>query len=71
MVEALIDVWRECLIDGERIELENFLVLEVKEIDRSANSGTLVHSIRQQAAPRIIRRVIVKSSKYLKSALVK
>jgi nucleoid DNA-binding protein len=29
MLEALIDVWTEELASGGRIELENFLVLEV------------------------------------------
>lgn len=71
MLETLIDLWRERLIHGERIEIENFFVLEVKEIDRGTNSGTLLHSNQQQTAPRIIRRVIVKPSKHLKSALVK
>ena len=71
VLETLIEVWTETLAAGERIELENFMVLEVKEIDRGANSGTLVHANRQEAAPRVIRRVTVKLSKRLKSTLLR
>ncbi|MBZ0277748.1 MAG: HU family DNA-binding protein [Anaerolineae bacterium] len=39
VIEALIDVWTEELVSGDCIELENFLVLEVKEIDRGERRG--------------------------------
>jgi len=39
MLEALIDVWSEELASGVRIELENFLVLEVQPIDRGERRG--------------------------------
>lgn len=42
MLEALIEVWSEELTDSGRIELENFLVLEVKRIDRGEQAGTLL-----------------------------
>jgi nucleoid DNA-binding protein len=71
MLETLIAVWTESLVVGERIELENFMALEVKEIDRGTNSGTLFHANRQEAAPRVIRRVRVRLSKRLKSTLVR
>ena len=38
MLEALVEVWTEELADGGRIELENFLVLEVRQIDRGTNA---------------------------------
>ncbi|MBZ0276219.1 MAG: HU family DNA-binding protein, partial [Anaerolineae bacterium] len=38
MLETLIDVWTEELVAGGRMELENFFVLEVKEIDRGMQS---------------------------------
>ncbi len=71
MLEALVEVWIQSLVDGERVELENFFVLEVKEIDRGINTGILVHSSQSQVAPRVIRRLILKPSKHLKSLLVK
>jgi nucleoid DNA-binding protein len=65
VVETLVDVWTEALVAGERIELENFLVLEVKAIDRGEQAGTLSSG----KAPRVIRRVVVKASKRLKRLL--
>ncbi|MCB9451489.1 MAG: HU family DNA-binding protein [Anaerolineaceae bacterium] len=65
MLEALIDVWTEELVAGGRIELENFLVLEVKEIDRGENAGKL----KGGEAPRCVRRVVVRGSRKLKEAL--
>jgi nucleoid DNA-binding protein len=54
VVEALVDVWTEELVAGGRIELENFLVLETKTIDRGANAGKL----KGGDAPRYVRRVV-------------
>ncbi|MDX1994389.1 MAG: HU family DNA-binding protein [bacterium] len=65
MLEALIEVWTEELVSGSRIELENFLILEVKEIDRGETPGKLNHN----QAPQVIRRLIVRSSKTLKQKL--
>ncbi len=65
MLEALIDVWTEELASSGRIELQNFLVLEVQRIDRGERRGIL--STGQ--APRTIRRVTLRVSKQLKSRL--
>ena len=62
MVEALIDVWTEELASGGRIELENFLVLEVQRIDRGERRGLLSTGEPRQ----IIHRLVVRPSKKLK-----
>jgi len=67
VLETLIDVWTEELVAGGRIELENFLVLETKAIDRGENCGKLSSG----AAPRKIQRINLRVSKYLKSQLIK
>jgi nucleoid DNA-binding protein len=66
MLDALIDVWIETIINGEKIEIENLFVIEVKEIDRGMNAGTLTG---KQISPRVIRRVVVRVSKRLKRSL--
>jgi nucleoid DNA-binding protein len=65
MLEALIEVWTEELIGGRRIELENLFILETQTIDRGENAGAL----NSGDAPRMIQRVILRSSKRLKQAL--
>lgn len=60
MLEALIDVWTEELVSGGRIELENFLVLEVQTIERPANRLLPNHTFR---------KVTVRVSKYLRKRL--
>lgn len=62
MLETLVEVWTEELVAGGRIELENFLVLEVKVIDRGENTGMLKGS----KAPRCVRRVTLRMSKKLR-----
>lgn len=65
MVEALIEVWTDELASGGRIELENFLVLEVQRIDRGERRGML-----STGEPRrVIRRVVVRPSKQLKARI--
>jgi len=65
MLEALIDVWFDELASGGRIELENFLVLEVQRIDRGERRGML-----STGEPRrVIRRVVVRPSKQLKARI--
>lgn len=71
MLETLVDVLTEELVSGGRIELENFIILEVREIKRGTNSGILFHSDRNNPAPQIIRRILMRPSKRLKSALLK
>lgn len=65
MLEALVEVWTEELVAGGKIELENFLVLEVQTIDRGEQRGTLASG----EAPRMIRRVTMRVSKQLKQCL--
>lgn len=65
MLEALIDVWTESLVAGERIELENFIVLETLTIDRGKVSGKL----NGKPAPRYIRRLSLRVSKHLKQTI--
>jgi hypothetical protein len=69
MLEALIEVWSEELAQAGRIELENFLVLEVKSIDRGEQAGTLLIGGKLRRAPRVIRRLTVRPSKSLKGRL--
>ena len=69
MLESLIEVWSEELASGGRIELENFLVLEVKSIDRGENAGTLLVGGKLRRAPRFIRQLVVKPSKRLRALL--
>ena len=62
MLEALIDVWTEELASGGRIELQNFLVLEVQRIDRGERRGML-----STGEPRrVVHRLVVRPSKKLK-----
>lgn len=65
VVETLMDVWTEELVAGGRIELEKFMVLETKTIDRGANAGKL----KGGDAPRYVRRVVVRVSKQLRKNL--
>jgi nucleoid DNA-binding protein len=65
MLEALVEVWAEELVAGGKIELENFLVLEVQTIDRGERHGILASG----EAPRLIQRVTIRVSKQLKRRL--
>jgi nucleoid DNA-binding protein len=67
MLEALIDVWFDELSSGGRIELQNFLVLEVQRIDRGERRGML--STGQPR--RVIYRLVVRPSKRLRARLSK
>jgi nucleoid DNA-binding protein len=69
MLEALIEVWSEELAADGRIELENFLVLEVKRIDRGEQAGALLIGGKLCHAPRVIKKLIVRPSKSLKRKL--
>jgi len=67
MLEALIEVWTEELVSGGRIELQNFLVLEVQRIDRGERRGML----RSGEPRQVIHRLVVRPSKRLKRQLQK
>jgi nucleoid DNA-binding protein len=69
MLEALVMVWTEELVKGGRIELENFLVLEVKSVDRGQHAGHLRMGGKLRRAPRVIKKLTVKPSKSLKGRL--
>ncbi len=71
MLEALIEVWSDELAQEGRIELENFLVLEVKRIDRGENTGHLLVGGKLKHAPRFIRKLVVKPSKRLRALMKK
>ena len=57
-----IDVWFEELAVGGRIELQNFLVLEVQRIDRGERRGMLISGQPR----RVIHRLVVRPSKQLR-----
>ncbi len=69
VLETLVEVWTEELVNGGRIELENFIVLETKTIDRGEHVGILKNKSRELQAPRFIRRLIVRTSRNLKRLL--
>ncbi len=65
MLEALIEVWTESISNDERIELENLFVLETQLIDRGETGGRL----NGKPAPRYIRRLTLRTSKWLRKSL--
>ncbi len=65
MLEALIQVWTDELASGGRIELQNFLVLEVQRIDRGEQRGMLSSGQPKQ----VIHRMVVRSGKRLRERL--
>jgi nucleoid DNA-binding protein len=69
MLEALVEVWSEELAQEGRVELENFLVLEVKRIDRGEQAGSLLLGGKLRRAPRVIKKLMVRPSKFLKERL--
>jgi nucleoid DNA-binding protein len=60
MLEALIEVWTEELVNGGRIELENFIVIETQTIQQAAN---------RLLPARRFRQITVRVSKELKARL--
>jgi nucleoid DNA-binding protein len=65
VIESLIQVWMEELTSGGRIEIQNFLVLELRQIDR----GERRELSGNGSAPRYIQRVTLRVSKKLKERL--
>jgi len=65
MLEALVEVWTESLVAGERIELENLFVLETQMIDRGELGGML----NGRSVPRYIHRLSLRTSRRLKKDL--
>ncbi len=67
VVETLLEVWTEELAAGGRIEIQNFLVLEVQTIRRKGSLGILLNPEGHAAKiPAIQKRVRVSASKYLR-----
>ena len=72
MIEVLIDVWSEELASGGRIEIENFLILEVKTIKRQgANLGQLTNQGQPVHIPTTRRELKVRASKEFRMRLRK
>ena len=69
MLEALIEVWSDELAIGGRIELEKFLILEGKSVDRGEHAGSLLIGGKLWRAPRVIMKLVVRPSKYLRKRL--
>ena len=60
MLETLVEVWTEELVNGGRIELEHFMVIDVQTIEHPANRLLL---------ERHFRKVTVRTSKALREKL--
>lgn len=69
MFETLIEVWSEALARGEKIEVENFLILELHTITRQGQLGTLLKGDREIWVPAKRREVRVRLSKHLKTVI--
>jgi nucleoid DNA-binding protein len=69
LLETLIEVWSEALARGEKIEIENFLILELHTITRHGRLGTLMKGDRAIQVPARRREVRVRLSKHLKAVV--
>jgi len=69
VVEALLEIWSDELVNGGRIEIQNFVVLEVQTTRRNGNLGTLRSQGQQIRIPRVRRQLRVRPSKYLKQRI--
>jgi len=47
VIEALVEVWTEELVSGERIEIEHFMVLEMQLVKRHSDNPFLRRTFRQ------------------------
>ncbi len=62
VLETLTEVWTEELVKGGRIELEHFIVIDVRTIERAAN---------KLLPKRRFRQITVRASKTLRERLNK
>jgi nucleoid DNA-binding protein len=69
LFETLVEVWSEALVRGEKIEIENFLILELHTITRHGRLGTLMNDGRAIKIPAKRREVRVRLSKHLKTVI--
>ncbi len=60
MLETLVEVWTEELVNGGRVEIEHFIVIDVQTIERSVN-----HLLPN----RRFRQITVRGSKTLRKKL--
>ena len=60
MLETLVEVWTEALVNGGRVELEHFIVIDVQTIERTAN---------RLLSKRRFRQITVRTSKALRDRL--
>ncbi len=69
LFETLVEVWSEALARGEKIEIENFLILELHTITRHGRLGILLKGDREIKIPAKRREVRVRLSKHLKTVI--
>ncbi len=69
LFETLVEVWSEALARGEKIEIENFLILELHTITRHGRLGTLMTGDLAIQIPARRREVRVRLSRHLKTAI--
>ncbi len=69
MLEALVEVWLDELANGGRIEIENFLVLEVKQVDRGEQASALLAGGKIRLLRRYVRQLKVRPSKVLRKIM--
>lgn len=60
MLETLVEVWAEELVNGGRVEIEHFIVIDVQTIERAAN---------RLLPKRRFRQITVRASKALRDRL--
>ena len=47
MLETLVEVWTEALVNGGRVEMEHFIVIDVQTIERPTNRLMRKYRFRQ------------------------
>jgi nucleoid DNA-binding protein len=60
VIETLAELWTEELVSGGRIEIEHFLVIDVRTVERAAN---------RLLPKRRFRQITVRASKALRDRL--
>jgi nucleoid DNA-binding protein len=60
MLETLVEVWTEELVNGGRVEIEHFIIIDVQTIERAAN---------RLLPKRRFRQITVRASKALREKL--
>ena len=66
VVETLVDVWTEALVAGEKIEIQNFLVLEVRDVELSPNH---IFAYSTTTSRRAVRRISLRVSKKIRNLI--